>query len=142
MRFSTQYVGMYDFIYKPFPEIVKILEKEMGWSSVHNSVEHLDCSLHGIPFYIQTLLIPGITSETLRNSALIRQGIMTREEALRIENEKLAQPPEPPELQIFLQETDLTKERFADLVRRGDASQFESQFQKMIRKIYHHYRKY
>ena len=56
MRFSTQYVGMYDYYYKPYPEIVKILETEMGWSRVHNSVEHLDCDLHGIPFYIQTLL--------------------------------------------------------------------------------------
>ncbi len=86
MRFTTQYIGMYDYIYKPYPEIVKILEEEMGWSSVHDSVEHLDCTLHGIPFYIQTLLIPGITSETLRNSALIRQGIMTRECHGSVEN--------------------------------------------------------
>jgi len=142
MRFSTQYVGMYDYIYQPYPEIVKILEDEMGWRSAHDSVEHLDCDLHGIPFYIQTLLIPGITSETLRNSALIRQGIITREEALRIENEKLAQPPEPAELQTFLQETGLAKPQFDTLVRQGEASKFESQFQKKIRRIYHRYRKY
>ena len=142
MRFSTQYVGMYDYIYKPYPEIVKILEDEMGWRSAHDSVEHLDCDLHGIPFYIQTLVIPGITSETLRNSALIRQGIMTREEALCIEKEKLAQPPEPAELKIFLQETGLAKQQFDTLVRQGDASQFESRFQKKIRKLYHQYRKW
>ena len=142
MRFSTQYVGMYDYYYKPYPEIVKILETEMGWSSAHDSVEHLDCDLHGIPFYIQTLLIPGITSETLRNSALIRQGIMTREEALRIENERLAQAPAPSELQTFLRETGLERGEFEEYVRNGDASRFESGFQKKIRKLYHAYRKY
>ncbi len=65
-----------------------------------------------------------------------------QEEALRIENEKLVQPPEPPELQIFMQETGLTKQQFDDLVRHGDATQFESRFQKKIRKIYHRYRRW
>ncbi len=73
---------------------------------------------------------------------MIRQGIMTREEALRIENEKIAQAPAPSELQTFLRETGLAQGEFETYVRNGDASRFESGFQKKIRKLYHAYRKY
>jgi hypothetical protein len=66
---------------------------------------------------------------------------MTREEALRIEMKTCAST-EPPELQTFLQETGLTKQQFDELVRHGDASQFESSFQKKIRQLYHYYRKW
>jgi len=82
MRFIPQHLGMYDYIYKPFTEIIEIIKKEMKWSDHAGSVEHLDCELHDIPFFKDTLRIPNITKYTFHSSGLIRQGLMTREEAL------------------------------------------------------------
>jgi hypothetical protein len=41
MRFSTQYVGMYDYVYKPYPEIVKFWKPR--WVGTKYTIgEHLD----------------------------------------------------------------------------------------------------
>lgn len=50
MRFIPQHIGMYDYIYLPFTEIIDILKREMKWSDASGSVEHLDCHLHDIEY--------------------------------------------------------------------------------------------
>jgi hypothetical protein len=89
MRFIPQHIGMYDYIYLPFNEIIGILKKEMNWKDDSGCTEHLDCHLHDVPFYKDTLRISNITKFTFHSSGLIRQGIMTREEALIKENTEL-----------------------------------------------------
>ena len=55
MRCIPQHIGMYDYIYKPFPEIIEIIKREMNWNDGAGAVEHLDCELHDVPFYKDTL---------------------------------------------------------------------------------------
>lgn len=142
MRFIPQHIGMYDYIYKPFPEIIEIIKKEMKWSDHSGSVEHLDCELHDIPFYKDTLRIPNITKYTFHSSGLIRQGLMTRQEALKKEEQELAKQNPPPELIKFLDDNNINFPDYKDMVVKADKTRFEPRLQKVARNIYHRLRRY
>ena len=142
MRFMTQHIGMYDYLYKPFPEIIEIIKREMKWNDHPGSVEHLDCELHDIPFYKDTLRIPGITRETFHRSGLIRQGILTRDEALRMEGEDLNKMSPPDELFKYLKESKITSDEYNRAVLTSDKSKYEPKYQNVARNLYHRFRKY
>jgi len=142
MRIIPQHIGMYDYIYKPFPEIIEIIKKEMNWSDHSGSVEHLDCELHDIPFFKDTLRIPNITKYTFHSSGLIRQGLMTREEALKKEELELAKKDPPPELIKFLDDNNITYKDYCDIVVKADKTRFEPHLQKVARDIYHRFRRF
>jgi hypothetical protein len=141
LRFVPQHVLLYDYIYKPYPEIVSILKKEMGWSEHHDSIEHLDCELHDVPFFLNTLKIPNITKNTFRHSALIRQGIMSRDEALQIEARELKNNSIPLALTSFLDDNSISYSEYENIVKNSNKTIYESKFQKLTRKIYHSLRK-
>lgn len=142
MRFIPQHIGMYDYIYKPFPEIISIIKKEMNWNDGSGAIEHLDCELHDVPFYKDTLRIPNITKYTFHSSGLIRQGLMTREEALLKEEDELTKGTVPSELTKFLNDNNLTMASYVDAVKHADKSQYEPKMQKIAREIYHRFRKF
>jgi len=142
MRFIPQHIGMYDYIYKPYPEIIKILKDEMGWNDGAGKAEHLDCDLHDVPFYMNTLKIPNISRNTFYYSGLIRQGIMTREEALRKEEADLLKNDPPPELLGFLETSTISYDEYTRAVMHSDKSQYEPKLQKIARRIYHRFRKF
>jgi hypothetical protein len=142
MRFIPQHIGLYDYIYLPFPEIVEILKKEMGWSDNKGTAEHLDCELHDVPFYKDTLRLPGITRNTFYYSGLIRQGLMTREEALEKEISGLKSQDPPDELLKFLETGNMDFENYVKTVINSDKSRFEPALQNLARNIYHKLRRY
>ena len=133
---------MYDYIYKPYPEIIKILKEEMGWSDGAGKAEHLDCDLHDVPFYMNTLKIPGISRNTFYYSGLIRQGILTREEALKKEEADLLKNDPPPELIQFLETNHISYDEYTRSVLHSDKSRFEPKLQKAARRIYHRFRRF
>lgn len=142
MRFLPQHIGIYDYIYLPFNEIIDIIKKEMKWSDASGSVEHLDCQLHDIPFYKDTLRIPHITKYTFHSSGLIRQGLMTREQALKKEETELKRTEPPEELMTFLKENDIELNDYLQAVTSSDKSKFEPRIQKIARDIYHRFRRF
>jgi hypothetical protein len=142
MRFIPQHIGMYDYIYLPFNEIIDILRKEMRWSDASGSVEHLDCHLHDVPFYKDTLRIPNITKYTFHSSGLLRQGLITREQALQKEEDELSKKNPPAELLNFLKENDIEYEDYIKVVTSSDKSKFEPGIQKIARDIYHKFRRF
>lgn len=142
MRFIPQHIGMYDYIYLPFTEIIEIIKKEMGWADNSSSVEHLDCELHDVPFYKDTLRIPNITKNTFHRSGLIRQGLLNREDALIMEAEELAKKEIPKELHKFLNENGIKYEEYVKYVTDTDKTQYEPKMQKVARDIYHKFRKF
>jgi hypothetical protein len=142
MKYIPQHIGMYDYIYKPFHEIINIIKKEMKWSDASLSFEHLDCELHDIPFFKDTLRIPNITKYTFHSSGLIRQGLMTREEALLKEEHELAKHEPPKELLKFLADNNIAYNDYVNSVTSSDKSQFEPKFQKLAREVYHRIRRF
>ena len=142
MKFFPQHIGMYDYIYKPYPEIIKILKEEMKWSDGSGKAEHLDCELHDVPFYKDTLRIPNITKNTFYYSGQIRQGLMSREEALKKEEAELSALTPPDELIKFLNDNSIDFENYKDVVIHVNKAQFEPKAQKMARNIYHKLRRF
>ncbi|MBN2001660.1 hypothetical protein JW935_29230 [candidate division KSB1 bacterium] len=141
LRYIPQHILLYDYFYKPYPEIVEILKRDMGWNDYENSVEHLDCELRDIQFFLNTLKIPNITKYTFHNSGLIRQGILSREKALLIEEKELNNNPPPQELFEFLGDISITYEDYKKFVVNSDKTKYEPKFQKVVRSIYHNLRK-
>lgn len=142
MKFIPQHIGMYDYVYLPFTEIVEIIKKEMKWEDASGSVEHLDCELHDIPFFKDTLRIPNISKYTFHSSGLIRQGLMTREEALKKEETELMKKDFPKDLLTFLKENDISHQDYVNSVISADKSIFEPKIQKMARDVYHKFRRF
>jgi tRNA(Ile)-lysidine synthase TilS/MesJ len=142
MRFIPQHIGMYDYIYLPFNEIIDILKKEMKWNDASGSIEHLDCHLHDVPFFKDTIRIQNITKNTFHRSGLIRQGLMSREEALKMEEAELQKKDPPTELLKFLDENKMSYEEYKNAVLNSNKSHYEPKFQKLAREVYHRFRKY
>ena len=142
MRFMTQHIGLYDYIYKPFPEVANLIRAEMQWNDGSKTLEHLDCELHDIPFYKNTLRIDNITMNTFYRSGLIRQGLLSRDEALKMEEEELNENKAPEELNKFLADNTINYQDYIHYVKDSIKSQYEPKIQKISRNIYHKFRKY
>ncbi len=142
MRFIPQYIGLYDYIYLPFTEVVEILKNEMKWKDASGSLEHLDCELHDVPFYQNTLRIDNISKSTFHSSGLIRQGLMSRDEALTKEQYDLLNNEPPSELIKFLEKNEITFQEYVDIVKNSNTSQYEPRNQKFARYLYHKFRKF
>lgn len=91
--------------------------KAMGWQSPPNEFEHMDCRVHELLTHIHTLKFPELTRATFYRSGLIREGLMTREEALRAEENDLAKPKKPAVLESFLKEIQMSEQEFEAATR-------------------------
>ena len=130
-------IGLYDYIYIPFDEIQDTLKKEMGWEKSEDKSEHMDCTIHDIAFYIHTLKFPELTNTTFYHSGLIRLGLMTREEAISTEKNKLGNPHMPKELDSFLDEIRLSRDEFESSVKDWrNINKFRTRTRNMLRNAY------
>ncbi len=105
-------VGIYDYLDSNYKEILETIQREMGWEKAGDSFEHTDCFLHEIPFYIHTIKFPEVTGSTFYYSNRIRLGQMTREEALRLEEEERKNPEVVQGLEFFLKQIGMSREEF------------------------------
>jgi len=93
-------------------KIPGILKDELGWqqpAGKHDS--HFDCSLFPIKEYLKYKKY-GLTQETIKSSTLIREGMMTREEALQ--RMALEQRTEPESYEQFLTELQIERAEIND----------------------------
>ena len=104
---AMSFIMLPDFIDWNPRKIPEILSEELDWKhpeDVHES--HFDCKLFPIKEYLKVKKY-GLTQETIKNSRLIREERMTREEAL--ERMSREQTTEPEIFDEFLQDLGLTK---------------------------------
>lgn len=142
MRNIPQHIGMYDYIYVPLPDLLNVIKIEMGGSDGGGAAEHLDCELHDVPFHKNTLLVEKITKSTLHNSGLLRQGLISKDQALEKERKDLESESIPPELIIFLADNNLTYDDYERAVRSANREQYAPRIQKIARTVYHRLRKF
>ena len=106
--YAMQFIQLPDYIEWHVREIPHILSNKLAWKhpfDVHES--HFDCSLFPVKEYLKFKKY-GLTQETIKNSQLIREGVMTRQEA--IERMLLEQTTEPAIFDTFLHELGLSKD--------------------------------
>jgi hypothetical protein len=107
-EYAMNFIQLPDYIDWNIREIPRILAAEVGWvhpSDMHES--HFDCLLFPIKEYLKFRKY-GLSQETIKNSVLIREGLMTRKEAL--ERARMEQTQEPPVMKSFLDELQLTRD--------------------------------
>jgi hypothetical protein len=106
-EYAMNFIQLPDYIDWNIREIPHVLLRELGWahpSDLHES--HFDCLLFPIKEYLKFKKY-GLSQETIKNSVLIREGLMTRNEAL--ERAHMEQTEEPLVMGTFLGELGLTK---------------------------------
>ena len=106
--YAINLIQLPDYIKWNIIEIPHILSKELGWKhppDVHES--HFDCTLFPLKEYLKFKKY-GLTQETIKNSVLIREGLMTRKEAM--ERKKMEQTTEPEILEAFFDELKISKD--------------------------------
>ena len=107
-EYAMNFIQLPDYIDWNIREIPHILSTELGWTHPRDMHEsHFDCLLFPIKEYLKFRKY-GLSQETIKNSVLIREGLMTREEAL--ERAGMEQTAEPSIMKSFLEELDLTKD--------------------------------
>jgi hypothetical protein len=102
------FIQLPDYIQWNVREIPEILSRELGWehpADVHES--HFDCTLFPLKEYLKFKKY-GLTQETIKNSVLIREGLMSRDEAMT--RASLEQREEPEGLSGFLEKLGVSKE--------------------------------
>lgn len=110
-------IALFDYLDIDPEQVYQTLRGEMGWANPPGQLEHMDCTLHELPFYIHTKKFPELTRHTFYRSGLVRRGLMGREEALLAEEEELATSTAPSALEPFLEEIGLSKAEFEDAVQ-------------------------
>jgi len=106
--YAMNFIQLPDYIEWNIREIPYILSEKLAWKhppDVHES--HFDCTLFPIKEYLKFKKY-GLTQETIKNSQLIREGHMTREEAM--ERMALEQTTEPAILGSFFHELGVLKD--------------------------------
>ncbi len=89
-----------------YRRIVATLKEEVGWKKQeHGHEAHFDCWLAPIQEHLKHRRF-GFSQETIKNSVLVREGRMSRDDALR--KIELEQIEEPPVLRETLAQWDLT----------------------------------
>jgi len=112
------FIMLWDYVDTPSKEMYQLLETEMGWKRRDEHDEHSDCHLDNVVVYIQRTKFPELTTTTLKNAARVRWGQLDRADAIRIEEEALQQPLEPPEeLGPFLKEIKMSEAEFAEAIK-------------------------
>lgn len=105
--YAINFVQLPDYIEWNIREIPLVLAEEVGWKhppDVHET--HFDCLLFPIKEYLKFRKY-GLTQETIKNSLLIREGLMPRDEAM--ERISLEQTTEPEIMDVFLKELEVSK---------------------------------
>ncbi|MBN1970752.1 MAG: hypothetical protein JW870_15400 [Candidatus Delongbacteria bacterium] len=102
----------------PEDEIPQILAKELKWQKSDNSTEHVDCYLAKIKDYI-AYKIWGFPWQEIKYSDLIRDGQLTRENALLLLNKDLTMLNEEPSyFDEYLKKLDYTKFEFCRILEK------------------------
>ena len=108
---SSHFIQLPDYMDWDYREIEKIIERELGVKKPGEAKRHhYDCLLHPLNEYLKYKKW-GLSQETLRNSVLIREGRMTREEALKKEEE--IQKTEPEILEEVFKSWNLNRDEIA-----------------------------
>jgi hypothetical protein len=107
-EYAMDFIQLPDYIEWDIKDIPRILSEKLDWKHPPDVNEsHFDCTLFPIKEYLKFQKY-GLTQETVKNSILIREGLMTREEAM--ERMSLEQTTEPEILDGFLQELGVLRE--------------------------------
>lgn len=135
----SMYLRLYDFFDPDYDKIYDVIKREMGWTAGdETNAEHLDCELHGVAGYLQSLKFPDLTGHTIHRAGLVRMGKTDRDIALAEDLKEKAASGPPANLKPFLDELGMSIEEF--LAKAGDwraVTPYRSKKRAPLRSLYH-----
>jgi hypothetical protein len=114
---ATREISYFDYVPWNRQKIKETIINELGWKKPEDAVStwRADCTLGAfVNFYFVKLL--GCTKDGLGYSRMINAGQMTREEALRQEEEVLRRMQDTRPIQMLLEEIGLTPPEIAEIL--------------------------
>ncbi|QTA93892.1 N-acetyl sugar amidotransferase [Desulfonema magnum] len=103
-------INLPDFVIWNNLEIQNVLERELDWDTPDKQKDHIDCKFAPVKNFLKNKQIPNFIFKQEKFSQLIRDGQMTREEAVEMLNSLSNSEEEPPaELDEFLNFLELEK---------------------------------
>lgn len=139
IRVGPRSIGIYDYLEFSSEDIMEALKTEMGWESPDDKVEHMDCYVHELPFYIHSQKFPALTPHTFYRSHLVRLGELSRQHAMELEEADLASKQQiPAALLPFLEQIRVSKSEFDNVVSDWTTlGKYRSHGLQKIRSLYH-----
>ncbi len=96
-------INLPDFLPWKIKDIEKLLKNELDWQTPDPEHDHIDCRFAPVKNYLKNKQIPHFVFKQEKYSQLIRDGQMTRDEALAKLNNLIQREGEvPPELEVFM----------------------------------------
>jgi len=120
--FDTDYLilNLPDYVRWNNQEIQDCLEQELDWTPPDKTKDHIDCKFAPVKYYLKNKQIPHYIFKQEKYSQLIRDGQMTREEALEFLNAAIqTEDEEPAELDDFLKFLKLEKNEIENRERKS-----------------------
>jgi predicted PP-loop superfamily ATPase len=120
--FDADYVriNLPDFLQWDNQEIQRVLEQELKWTTPDKQQDHIDCKFAPIKYYLKNKQIPHYIFKQEKFSQLIRDGQLTREDAMKALNESIKhEHDEPAELKDFLEFLKLNSTDIENPTRRS-----------------------
>lgn len=109
-----------DYLPWNYADIYATITREMGWRALPDRDEHVDCYADPVVHrYVREIRYPELTPSTLRLSAMIRVGQISRPEALAVAERELDERGVPPELPRFLDSVGMSEEAFLRCMEDG-----------------------
>lgn len=106
---SLRVIRLPDFVEWKMDAIQDVLAKELGWQTPDKKKDHIDCKFASVKTYLKNQQISGFVFKQAKYSQLIRDGQMTRDEALAELAYLEGQKEDADKLGMFMQMLDLTK---------------------------------
>jgi hypothetical protein len=102
-----------DYVDWDYDKMMEVIKKEFNWRHEPKRDEHGDCIVDPVMHYIRRTKVPELTTNTLRWSAMIRAGMMTRDKALELIEEEREDEKEPPkEIEYFKSALGISSKEF------------------------------
>ena len=117
---------MFEYINPMKNQLQETLMKELGWEPPSDELEHGDCLLNPIKDYIVCRKW-GFSEITGGYATMVRNGKMSREEAIRIvEKEETKNPPAM--LEVFLDKINVTHDEFERAIEKLHFTDFPNSY--------------
>lgn len=119
---DADFIGLNVPDYLPWDnrEIQEALENELDWQTPDKKMDHIDCRFAPVKSFLKNKQIPHFIFKQEKYSQLIRDGQMSRDEAMQsLENAIRKEHVPPPEFADFLNFFDLTEKDIENKEGRG-----------------------
>ena len=103
-------LNMPDYLPWDNQQIQEVLESKLNWETPDKDKDHIDCRFSSVKTFLKNKQIPHFIFKQEKYSQLVRDGQMTRDEALTALNEAIMTEDQPPEeFNDFLKYFDLSE---------------------------------